>query len=74
MEPDVPYRTSHWTRKIESAFRLQAADCLKNIMRAGDVSCHRREAIAETFGHETLCGEMIAFIELVPAENLENAR
>jgi hypothetical protein len=43
-------------------------------MRAVDVSGHRRKAVTETLGYETLRSEMITFIELIPAEDLEDAR
>src|SRR5204862_5310034 len=42
------------------------------MMRAVDVRVHRRDAIGATFGDERLRREMVALIELVAADDVED--
>jgi hypothetical protein len=42
-------------------------------MRAVDVHIHRREAVGETFRDETLRGQVVTLVEIVLAQNVENA-
>src|SRR5262249_45658553 len=44
----------------------------QHIVGPVDVRVHRREAICETFGDETLGGEMVALVKSVLAEYVEN--
>jgi hypothetical protein len=43
-------------------------------MRAVNVGIHCREAIGKTLGDETLCSKVIAFIEFVLADYIEDTR
>src|SRR6266705_282841 len=60
--------------EIKTALRAQLLECSQQVMRAVDVDVHRREAVLKTLGHETLRSEVIAFIKLVLAEDVKDAR
>jgi hypothetical protein len=42
-------------------------------VRAVDVRVHRREAVGKAFGNERLRGQMVALVELVTADDVEDA-
>src|SRR6266404_2898030 len=60
--------------EIKTALRAQLLECSQHVMRAVDVHVHRREAVLKTLGHETLRSQVIAFIKLVLAEDVKDAR
>ncbi len=59
--------------EVESAVRLRFSDGRKHVMRTVDIGLHRREAVIETLSDEALRGEVVALVELVAAENMEQA-
>ena len=42
-------------------------------MRAIDVHAHSGEAVRETLSYEALGSEMVALVEIVPADDMKNA-
>src|SRR5207237_3245520 len=67
--------TKHFrrAREIEFALRLQLTQRSQHVMRAVDVRVHRREAVGETFGDKRLRREVIALVEFITTENVEDA-
>src|SRR4030095_14420541 len=60
-------------RKVELAFRTQLLKRGQHIVCPVDVRIHCAEAVGETFGDKALGREMVAFVKLVPADDLKNA-
>src|SRR5829696_7637081 len=61
------------TRKVKTAPGPQLTQRSQHVVSAVDVHVHRREAVGKTLSHEALRREVIALIEIVFAEYVENA-
>ena len=60
-------------RKVDLATRLRLADRRQHVVRPVDVGVHRREAVGEALSDKALSGQVVALVEIVLAEDLENA-
>src|SRR5258706_9860211 len=71
-----PHLAEHFARagKVKPALRPQFSHRREHVMRAVNVGVHGREPVGEALSNETLCSQVVAFIEMMAANNIENAR
>ena len=62
------------TGKVETALRPQLSERRQHVVSSVNVRVHRRETIGKTLRHETLSCEVVALVEVVTTDDMENAR